>query len=203
MKKDKYSRNPSLKRLKNRVLILCGGETEEIYFNNFKLKYKKRLENIVVKVVTHKRSNPMAVVDAAIGFKSDYDELWVVFDKDDFKDFDNAILKSLKNGIKCAFSNEAIEYWFLLHYENKIGSMSRKALNTQLTRKLGFEYSKGTEVIERACREFNRIKLTDVEERAQIGHERHVVNSGKLFSNWKSCTTVYLLTKRLREWSKG
>jgi predicted nucleic acid-binding protein len=181
---------------------MCGGETEEIYFNHYKSRHKRDLQNISVKVVAHKKSNPMAVVQAALIQKAEYDEVWAVFDKDDFADFDDAIVFALSKGIKCAFSNEAIEYWFFLHFENKTGAMTRSALNSELQKRLGFEYDKGAEIIERTCRNISS-KLLIAEERAQIGHERHIVNSGYKPSDWCSCTTIYSLTKRLREWSKA
>ena len=151
-------------------------------------------------MVAHKKSNPLAVVGAALAQKSDYDEVWAVFDKDDFADFDEAIAFAMENGIGCAFSNEAIEYWFFLHFENKTGTMSRNLLNNELGKKLGFDYSKGAEIIQKTCGRIDS-QLLIAEERAQIGHERHIVNSGDKPSGWCSCTTVYTLTKRLREWS--
>jgi len=97
--KDKYRRKSPIMQLRDKVLIMCGGETEEIYFNHYKTKHKKDLENINIKVVTHKKSNPLAVVKAALEQRTDYDEIWAVFDKDDFTDFDNAIAFALDNEI--------------------------------------------------------------------------------------------------------
>jgi hypothetical protein len=179
---------------------MCGGETEEIYFNHYKDKHKRDLQSVSIKVVAYKKSNPMAVTQAAMAQKADYDEVWAVFDKDDFTDFDEAIRLALINGINCAFSNEAIEYWFFLLFENKTGAMSRSNLDSELGRKLGFEYDKNANTMQRICEKIsNRIHVA--EERAQIGHERHILNSGDKPSDWCSCTTVYALTKRLREWS--
>lgn len=202
MSRDKYSRKPPVMQIRDKVLVMCSGETEEIYFNHYKSKHKKDLENISIKVLTHKKSNPMAVIQATLALINDFDEVWAVFDKDDFADFDEAISIALENGVNCAFSNEAIEYWFLLHFENKTGAISRANLNNELGRKLDFEYDKGAETIQRTCLKINN-KLLVAEERAQVGHERHIVNSGEKPSNWCSCTTIYALTKRLREWSKA
>jgi len=202
MSRDKYSRRSPVLPIRDKVLIMCGGQTEAIYFNYYKNKHKKDLANISIKVLTHKKSNPVAVVQAALAQKADYNEVWAVFDKDDFADFDKAIILASENGVSCAFSNEAIEYWFLLHYENKTGAISRNALNTELGNKLDFEYDKGAETIQRTCLKINN-KLLAAEERAQVGHERHIINSGEKPSNWCSCTTMYALTKRLREWSKA
>ena len=179
---------------------MCSAQTEEIYFNHFKEKYKGDLKNVNVEVVAHKKSNPMSVVTAALMRKSNYDEVWAVFDKDDFRDFDEAIALAADNGVNCAFSNEAVEYWFFLHLENKTGAMSRKVLNNEIGRKLNIEYDKSETTVRRVSQRISS-KLRVAEERAQIGHERHILNSGNAPSSWCSCTTVYALTKRLREWS--
>lgn len=202
MSTDKYKRRPPGLHVRDRVLVMCSGETEEVYFNHYKNKHKRDLQNVSIKVVTHKKSNPMAVVQAALAQKPDCDEIWAVFDKDDFTDFDDAITFALDNNINCAFSNEAIEYWFFLHFENKTGAMSRSTLNSELERKLGFDYDKGAGTIQRTCGKISN-RLLAAEERAQVGHERHIINSGEKPSNWCSCTTIYALTKRLREWSKA
>ena len=75
-------------------------------------------------------------------------------------------------------------------------------LNSELGRKLGFEYEKGAETIQRTCGKISA-SLSIAEERAQVGHELHVLNSGNKPSDWCSCTTVYALTKRLRQWSNA
>ena len=201
MSKDKYRRRPPTLQIRDKVLIMCSGETEKIYFNFYKNKHKNDLKNISIKVVTHKKSNPLAVVQAALTQKRDYNEVWTVFDKDDFTDFDTAIILALDNGINCAFSNEAIEYWFFLHFENKTGAMSRYTLNAELEKKLGFEYEKDAAVIQRVCDKISS-NLSIAEERAQVGHEIHSLHSDKP-SDWCSCTTIYALTKRLRKWSNA
>jgi len=199
MNRDKYRRKAPAMQIKDRVLIMCGAQTEEIYFNQFKEKNRGVLRNVTVIVVAFKKSNPLAVVEAAITRKDDYDEVWAVFDKDDFVDFEKAIALAESSGINCAFSNEAIEYWFLLHIENKTGAISRNVLKKELERKLDIEYDKSEESVRRICRKIDS-KIVVAEERARIGHERHIIHSGSNPSDWRSCTTVYALTRRLREW---
>jgi hypothetical protein len=76
-----------------------------------------------------------------------------VFDKDSFpaKDFNAAILKAKLNGISCAWSNEAFELWYLLHFHSRVTAMKREeykktiedAVNTKLTgKKQRFNYAK-------------------------------------------------------------
>jgi len=85
----------------------------------------------------------------------------------------------------------------------KNGSISRNNLNDLLESKLGFEYNKEAKTIERMCAVLNKKNIEMAEQLAKVGHERHMLNSGSIFSNWCSCTTVYMLTKRLRKWSNA
>ena len=198
----KYKRKPPKRQLRDRVLILCGGKTEEIYFNKFKQKYKGGLNNVTVKVSTSKYSNPIAIVDEAIALQDNYDELWCVFDKDDFKDFDDAIRKvSLYPKLNCAFSNEAIEYWFTLYFSNKTGPISRKRLNEMISKQFGLEYDKSNAIVERVCEKLESLDIETAEECAKRGYEYHELNTGKNYSDWQSCTSVFMLTKRLRKWN--
>ena len=43
-----------------------------------------------------------------------YDNVWVVFDKDSFDDFDEAINLAERKGYHVAWSNESFEYWLCL-----------------------------------------------------------------------------------------
>lgn len=45
-----------------------------------------------------------------------YQNIWVVFDKDDFQDFDEAIVEGTKKGYQVAWSNQSFEYWAYLHF---------------------------------------------------------------------------------------
>ena len=43
MSTDKYKRKPPSLPIRDKVLIMCGGETEEIYFDHYKNKHKRDL----------------------------------------------------------------------------------------------------------------------------------------------------------------
>lgn len=45
-----------------------------------------------------------------------YQNVWVVFDKDDFGDFNQAIKQGIDKGYKVAWSNQSFEYWLYLHF---------------------------------------------------------------------------------------
>ena len=50
----------------------------------------------------------------------------MVFDKDDYPDFDEAIELAKKNGFEVAYSNQAFELWFLLHFKKYSGKLHRR-----------------------------------------------------------------------------
>ena len=95
--------------------------------------------------------NTMTLVNKAISIreadrqkKRVYDQCWVVFDKDDFpaNDFNQAILLAEKNGFRVAYSNQAFEYWFLLHYNLYTGPIHRNQYKDMLTKLTGMTYNK-------------------------------------------------------------
>ncbi len=141
--------SPSLKRPspflteKPTILIVCEGEnTEPSYFRKF------RLSSATIKAVGDGR-NTVAVVKQAmeLSSKRNYEQVWCVFDKDNFpaRDFNSAITLATANNIKVGYSNQAFEYWLILHFtDHQGGRMSRRdynqAINAQ-TRPLGVTYN--------------------------------------------------------------
>ncbi len=67
-----------------------------------------------------------SVVDRALALMEedgDYEEVWCVFDRDknranpsDVALFNSAIEKAKTNGVRVAYSNDAFELWYLLHF---------------------------------------------------------------------------------------
>ena len=139
------SRRQGVREIKQSFLIVCEGEkTEPDYFKAF------RMTAATIKAVGQ-AMNTMTLVNKAISIreadkmrKRIYDQCWVVFDKDDFpaKDFNQAIQFAQKNGFRVAYSNQAFEYWFLLHYNLYTGSIHRNQYKDMLTKLTGMPYNK-------------------------------------------------------------
>ena len=72
-----------------------------------------------------------------------FDRVWVVFDRDDFNDFNEAIALAERKGYKAAWSNEAFELWYLLHFIYLDTAISRadyiKKLENEIRRFDGHE----------------------------------------------------------------
>ena len=146
-----YSRR-SIRRREpgERFLIVCEGEkTEPNYFASFHLP---GLVNI------HAEGfgvSPPELVDEALEIRrkttrrrgqEPYDQIWCVFDKDDWKesDFDNATKQAEKQGLNVAYSNQAFELWYLLHFHYYNSPMHRKDYEIKLSELLGFPYNKNS-----------------------------------------------------------
>jgi len=123
--KERMRKTPSLNRnmpsipKKKKFLIVCEGEnTEPSYFRQF------RLATATVYPVGEGYNTESLVERAMVLSKKDkFDEVWCVFDKDDFtnQSFNAAIETAKRNNMKVAYSNQAFEYWLLLHFEDHQG----------------------------------------------------------------------------------
>lgn len=118
---SKSAQRQSREKAKSFLIICEGFNTEPKYFKAFPLG------NASVKSYGLGKSKT-ALVDEVIDRTkdSDADEIWVVFDfdikKDQLeqqkKDFNQAIKKAEERGIRVAYSNDAFELWFVLHYQD-------------------------------------------------------------------------------------
>ena len=132
------------RKIKISFLIVCEGEkTEPNYFN----KFKYESGNIIFKTDCEgKGYNTLTVVEEAIKIRdknpNKYNRVWAVFDKDSFpkKDFNSAIRKAKLNNIGCAWSNEAFELWYLLHFQYRNTGMKRteyqKAIENEINKNM-------------------------------------------------------------------
>ena len=61
-----------------------------------------------------------------------YQNVWIVFDKDDFDDFDQAIQEAINRGYNVAWSNQSFEYWLYLHFYYSDSALHRHQWNAKL-----------------------------------------------------------------------
>jgi len=184
-----------------RFLIICEGEkTEPNYFDGY------RVPQLVVDAVGT-GYNTLSLVDEAIRLKgekeaearrrgrSPYDQIWCVFDRDSFPadSFNNAIRKAEAAGFQAAYTNEAFELWYLLHFDDHRAALHRTQYCEILTDRLGHKYHKGSlkmyaELLNRQVEAIRRAESL----RADYGASHNPQQDNP-------CTTVHLLVKALRE----
>ncbi len=115
-------RRVNSREIRQRFLIVCEGKkTEPQYFQKFRGPFS-------ILDIRGTGCNTVSLVEHAIKCSSEdrYDQIWCVFDRDSFSSdiFNRALLLARQNNFFVAYSNEAFELWYILHFEY---------LNTALT----------------------------------------------------------------------
>lgn len=127
----------------NSFLIVTEGErTEPLYFKAIQKLIKDRIGGMidVVETPVIDIHGEGASTGKLIGIAEKivkeaniiYQNVWVVFDKDDFEDFDQAIKDAANKGYKTAWSNQSFEYWLYLHFHYSDSALHRDVWNEKL-----------------------------------------------------------------------
>lgn len=181
------------RNIRQRFLIVCEGEkTEPNYFKSF------RTAGLVVDAVGLGANTLSLVRKAAeLAREGDYDQVWCVFDRDSFspEQFNEALALARRSNIQVAYSNEAFEIWYMLHFNYYDAGLGRADYRRILTELLGEPYEKNsTTMFERL-----RTRLTEA-----------LRNAKRLFESYepsnperdKPSTTVHLLVEELLRHSR-
>jgi len=189
---------------KQYILIVCEGEnTEPSYFDRFKLSTA-----VIKSVGLGYNTISLVKKTAELAKQDDYDQIWCVFDRDDFPtaDFDNAIFSAEKRGFGIAYSNQAFEYWLILHFEDhQGGAMHRdqyaKKLNNYL-KDFGLKYDKESKTITEDIFDVLQSKLPEKDKTRQ---EIAIQRAERIYNNYdhrspaeeESSTRVFQLVREI------
>ena len=155
-------------------LIVCEGKnTEPSYFKQF------RLSTATIKIVGL-GFNTTSLVKRAIQLykEKQYDQVWCVFDYDGFKNFNNAIITAEANQFGVAYSNQAFEYWLILHLDDhQGGGMNRTDYNKKINEllkpyNLNYDGEKSKVITEEIFEVLYGIDEKTKKERIQLAIER-------------------------------
>ncbi len=136
---DYLRRQTKTRETRKRFLIVCEGEKTEVnYFKAFDVPKKIEV------TVRGEGKNSLSLVNKAIqiidNLKQDdsFDQIWCVFDKDNCskEQFNQAERLAKENNVKIAYSNEAFEIWFILHFQYLDIATSRSEYLTILTNQM-------------------------------------------------------------------
>lgn len=133
-------RNEGKRQTIKKILIVCEGEkTEPFYFKGFRVAK----DICDIKGIG---ANTLSLIKTAekLRLDGDYRETWCVFDRDSFSkaSVNNAINYAAQAGIKCAFSNESFELWYVLHFCYLDTLISRHDYCEKLSELIGAKYKK-------------------------------------------------------------
>lgn len=145
-RKKNRCRHIETRTLRDRFLIVCEGEkTEPNYFRAFPVN-----KEVVEIDIEGTGTNTLSLVQKAVELKNRssyrYNQVWCVFDRDDFPldNFNKAFSLANKNEIHIAYSNQCFELWYLLHFQYNETAIHRAEYASKLTKAIGVKYQKNS-----------------------------------------------------------
>jgi hypothetical protein len=198
-------RNEPSKLEKPTILIVCEGKnTEPSYFRQFKLS------TATIKPIGE-GYNTVSLVNRAkqLSEERTYEQVWCVFDKDDFSntDFNNAVQIAEANKFGVAYSNQAFEYWIILHFnDHQGGGMNRNDYDdkiNELLKDFGITYDGKSskiitdeifELLEGIDTKINKVRRDLAIERAK---KNYAFFDHTNYAEEESSTTVFKLVEEL------
>ena len=182
------------------LIVSEGAKTEPLYFQYFRDRLPRHMVDTIE--IEPGGVETIRVVELAIRKRAErrksqkppYDEVWAVFDKDDFppEAFNGAIALAEQYGIEHAASNEAFELWYVLHYQYLDVAIRREQYFERLSTILGFPYQKNTPAVVTHLFEHGNFRQAIIWAR-----KLEALHDGRTPAESCPYTRVYLLTERL------
>ena len=111
------------------------------------------------------------------------------------RNFDEAIAYAKENGFNVAYSNQAFELWFLLHFNLYRGPLHRSKYADKLSKYLGEPYSKKAGYAKKLYQRIKLLEQTAIQNAETLLAEK----MGVAPSMAESSTTVHELVRSLNE----
>lgn len=212
--REEYKRKQDIRAKRMYYLIVCEGEkTEPNYFEGLKQDLPKGVLTAYQIDIEGAGRNTQSLVDEAIRLKAIYekdtgrpiDRLWVVFDRDSFaaNDFNTAIIRceNTQPIIGCAWSNEAFELWYLLHFHYYQNAMNRRQYQGLIEQNLqafigeDYRYQKNSTIMYDLLKEYGSIDdaIRNVKSLSAI------YGVSQNYAEHNPCTMVWQLVEELME----
>lgn len=214
LKREKREAKAAKKRKENtrskivRFLIVCEGARTEP--NYFRALVKDKYSEVRSEKIVGEGKSTCALVKRAQQIKEDlehkrqlpFDRVWVVFDKDDFLDFNEAIQLAKSYSFQSAWTNESFELWYFLHFQYLDAGISRhdyiEKLQNEIRKHIGYEnyqYKKNDPSV------YKMLTTIGNEELAKRRAEqlRSFFEGDEDYKEHKPCTTVDLLVNELEQ----
>ncbi len=204
-KRQIATRPPRNIAIRSTFLIYCEGvNTEPEYFNSFPIMPEANAIGL-------SRSG-LSLVEKVIELlekqkeKDPDQQVWVVFDRDvrysdgrkGDADFNKAIKLAHEKGIKCAYSNDCFELWFILHREYQQSALNRTQYYEKLSKWLNINYEKHGKSKDFANDLYKKFE-PQLETAIKNAEKLHKSHHNDAFHQQNPCTTVYELVKELRK----
>ena len=210
MARDERTGNRKTREQRNRVrapelgyyLIVTDTEaTERCYFNGLhdSLPYEIQ-DKLVIRVVETKTRNMLEKCMELTAYEAQYRMPWIVFDRDQVKDFDVIIREAREKGIGVGWSNPCFEIWIYAYF----GSMPALCESWTCCSEFGkvYESRTGQKYSKADSKIYRRICKNGDEEKAIIIAQQKLEQckrDGKVKpSEMWPCTTVHELVREIK-----
>ncbi len=196
------------RNIAKKFLIVCEGQTEEIYFKSFP---------VLTATVSAKETGrtKLALVNKArdLAKEDNYDEIWCVFDMDinyadqekQRNDFNGAVKQCQETKkFKVAYSNDCFELWFYLHFAYTDQQNHRTFYYRKLREFWDINYEKKGKELEFCSTIYDKLQADNCSQTEAIkrAEKLHQSQNDKLPCDQNPITTVYELVRELNKYLK-
>ena len=183
------------------IIVTDTKETEHNYFSGLKDSIPVELQrNLVIKI---NEASTDELVQEALKISAlhpQYGQPWIIFDRDQVKNFDEIIEKANAAGVKVGWTNPCIEEWFSAYfgtmptYNDSVACCS--GFSSNFLKATGQAYKKSDKAIYNKLNQYgdeaNAIKIANRKLKA------HISNGIKKPSEMCPCTTVQILIEEIK-----
>lgn len=176
-------------------------ETEQNYMLGLRDAIPKELQGkLVIKVVKTATKN---LVDEALNLASlnpQFGEIWIVFDRDQVKDFDEIICQARAKGISVGWTNPCIEAWFnayfgeMPNYQDSVSCCNGFSTTYERATRQGYDKS-DHRIYDKLNRFGDEQRAIELAQRKLVEHRANCKDKP---SEMCPCTTVHLLVDEIK-----
>ena len=214
--RKKRSHDFRLPKINSYLIVTEGEKTEPLYFNGLK---NRILESIggtvdiieVPQIDIHgEGTSTERLIEKTEEYVSNakiiYQNIWVIFDKDDFEDFDTAIAIGKEKGYSIGWSNQSFEYWLFLHFEYSDSDLHRSQWNQKLNKQFIMHglttngYAKNMDNLYALLESIDGINTAIKNSKRRMAEYEEGVNKP---SEMRPGTTVHILVEQLYNYIIG
>lgn len=183
------------------LIVTDTEETEKNYFEGLRDSIPKELKNrLIIKV---EKAKTVDLVEKALEFVSKDSQMrmpWIVFDRDEVKDFDKIIQDAEKSGVMAGWSNPCFEIWMYAYF----GEMPAIEKSVKCCEKFADKFEKCTKkkYLKNDRRIYHKLlEYGDEKTTIQIAKKNYnicVKNTNKKPSDMYPASTVHMLVEEIK-----
>lgn len=205
-KSREQSRKTRIPELGYYYIVTDTDQTEKNYLEGLRDSIPEELKRkIVIKVSKSRTVDLVKTCKEGASLYPQYSEPWIVFDRDQVKDFDGIIKNAEQNGIHVGWSNPCLEIWLYAYFgsmpniQDSVSCCNRFA--TEYEKRTGQKYDKAEKDLYKKLCEFgneeNAVKI------AQQKRRQCIENGLTVPSEMIPCTQLDELINTIRTKTKS